>query len=172
MQLELPQLNETDRAVSPVIGVILMVAITVILAAVIGSFVLGLGDQLDSQGPQVSLGVSAGTNTSDTGETLLRINHNNGPSLQTANLKVTVRNNTDNSLVGSFLADGSIEDSFPASANVSVNGGSSSAFGPGDQLQLNEDSSNGVLQTGTQYRIIITDTQSDGTLVDTTITLG
>jgi len=36
-------LNEDD-AVSPVIGVILMVAITVILAAVIASFVLGLGN--------------------------------------------------------------------------------------------------------------------------------
>ncbi|ELK56003.1 hypothetical protein D320_01493, partial [Haloferax sp. BAB-2207] len=35
-----------SRAVSPVIGVILMVAITVILAAVIGTFVLGLGDQV------------------------------------------------------------------------------------------------------------------------------
>ena len=40
--------DESDgtRAVSPVIGVILMVAITVILAAVIGTFVLGLGDQV------------------------------------------------------------------------------------------------------------------------------
>jgi len=36
-----------DRAVSPVIGVILMVAITVILAAVIGTFVLGLGDNVN-----------------------------------------------------------------------------------------------------------------------------
>jgi len=39
------QLFNDDDAVSPVIGVILMVAITVILAAVIASFVLGLGDQ-------------------------------------------------------------------------------------------------------------------------------
>lgn len=37
----------TDKGVSPVIGVILMVAITVILAAVIGTFVLGLADDLD-----------------------------------------------------------------------------------------------------------------------------
>jgi flagellin-like protein len=36
-------IRDDDRAVSPVIGVILMVAITVILAAVIASFVLGLG---------------------------------------------------------------------------------------------------------------------------------
>jgi flagellin-like protein len=42
-----------DRAVSPVIGVILMVAITVILAAVIGTFVLGLGQNVQST-PQAS----------------------------------------------------------------------------------------------------------------------
>jgi len=35
--------NEDERAVSPVIGVILMVAITVILAAVIAAFVLDIG---------------------------------------------------------------------------------------------------------------------------------
>ncbi|WP_159899274.1 type IV pilin [Salinirussus salinus] len=35
--------GDDDRGVSPVIGVILMVAITVILAAVIATFVLGLG---------------------------------------------------------------------------------------------------------------------------------
>jgi len=46
--------NSDDRAVSPVIGVILMVAITVILAAVIGTFVLGLGDQLGDSAPQAS----------------------------------------------------------------------------------------------------------------------
>jgi flagellin-like protein len=39
---------EGNRAVSPVIGVILMVAITVILAAVIGAFVLEIGDQQET----------------------------------------------------------------------------------------------------------------------------
>jgi flagellin-like protein len=38
--------SECGDAVSPVIGVILMVAITVILAAVIGTFVLGLGSEV------------------------------------------------------------------------------------------------------------------------------
>jgi len=51
MQIE--NLFTDDDAVSPVIGVILMVAITVILAAVIAAFVLGLGDSGDP-GPQVS----------------------------------------------------------------------------------------------------------------------
>ncbi|WP_207592134.1 type IV pilin [Halomontanus rarus] len=54
--------NEEERAVSPVIGVILMVAITVILAAVIAAFVLDLGQ---SQSASAAAGVtyeeSAGT---------------------------------------------------------------------------------------------------------------
>ena len=41
--MDLKKFLQDDDAVSPVIGVILMVAITVILAAVIASFVLGLG---------------------------------------------------------------------------------------------------------------------------------
>jgi len=41
--------NDENRAVSPVIGVILMVAITVILAAVIAAFVMGMGDSVDEQ---------------------------------------------------------------------------------------------------------------------------
>jgi flagellin-like protein len=43
-----------DRAVSSVIAVILMVAIAVILAAVIGTFVLGVGDQVKNSSPQVT----------------------------------------------------------------------------------------------------------------------
>lgn len=46
--MKLNRVFDDDRAVSPVIGVILMVAITVILAAVIGSFVLGLGGNIGS----------------------------------------------------------------------------------------------------------------------------
>jgi len=52
--MELKQLFKDDDAVSPVIGVILMVAITVILAAVIASFVLGLGNSATNTNPQAS----------------------------------------------------------------------------------------------------------------------
>ncbi|WP_207592133.1 type IV pilin [Halomontanus rarus] len=47
--------SEDERAVSPVIGVILMVAITVILAAVIAAFVLDLGQ---SQSASAAAGVT------------------------------------------------------------------------------------------------------------------
>jgi len=60
--------QDSERAVSPVIGVILMVAITVILAAVIGTFVLGLGDSI---GNSVTAGVTVeGENTTDATVTL------------------------------------------------------------------------------------------------------
>ena len=62
------QRDADDRAVSPVIGVILMVAITVILAAVIGTFVLGLGDQI---GGSATAGVTVdGDNTTSATVTL------------------------------------------------------------------------------------------------------
>jgi flagellin-like protein len=51
--MQLKNLFADEDAVSPVIGVILMVAITVILAAVIGAFVLGIGGSQD-QAPQAS----------------------------------------------------------------------------------------------------------------------
>ncbi len=45
------------RAVSTVIGVILMVAVTVVLAAVVGTFVLDLGDDVRTN-PQASVSFS------------------------------------------------------------------------------------------------------------------
>ncbi len=48
--MQLTNILGDDEAVSPVIGVILMVAITVILAAVIGTFVLGLGECIRERG--------------------------------------------------------------------------------------------------------------------------
>lgn len=48
------QFRSDTSGVSPVIGVILMVAITVILAAVIASFVLGLGSQTGEISPNIT----------------------------------------------------------------------------------------------------------------------
>jgi flagellin-like protein len=53
--------DDDERGVSPVIGVILMVAITVILAAVIATFVLGFPDQ-------VSENVNAGADISQSSD--------------------------------------------------------------------------------------------------------
>ena len=63
--MQLKKLLSEDDAVSPVIGVILMVAITVILAAVIASFVLGLGDTADEVQPNASFSLDNLDNEGD-----------------------------------------------------------------------------------------------------------
>lgn len=77
-----------DRAVSPVIGVILMVAITVILAAVIGTFVLGLGESAGQAAPQATLSLSAASGAGNTGTVTLE--HNGGDALHSDRTKVVV----------------------------------------------------------------------------------
>ena len=78
-----------DRAVSPVIGVILMVAITVILAAVIGSFVLGIGGQQESA-PQASITITENNSTSVT------VSHRGGDAFTDGNTEnLTVSNSSD-----------------------------------------------------------------------------
>jgi len=72
--MKLQELFTEDRAVSPVIGVILMVAITVILAAVIGAFVLGLGGETQET-PQASLSYDGNTSEGI-------IEHRGGDSLE------------------------------------------------------------------------------------------
>ena len=82
--MDLKQLFNDDDAVSPVIGVILMVAITVILAAVIASFVLGLGDS-QQQTPSASFEFDYDSDA--TGDTLT-ITHNGGDSIEDARISI------------------------------------------------------------------------------------
>ena len=71
-----------EDAVSPVIGVILMVAITVILAAVIGAFVFGMGPQ--ESAPTINFRAS-----SDTASTL-RLAVMGGDNVSCTTLSFTV----------------------------------------------------------------------------------
>ncbi|WP_435364547.1 type IV pilin [Haloarchaeobius sp. DYHT-AS-18] len=67
--MELKNLFTDDDAVSPVIGVILMVAITVILAAVIGAFVLNIGGSQEKV-PQASITITNSEVTHDGGDSI------------------------------------------------------------------------------------------------------
>ena len=82
--MDLKKLFTEERAVSPVIGVILMVAITVILAAVIGAFVLGLGGETQET-PQASLSFTL----NDTDDEV-DIEHRGGDTLELSDVNVTV----------------------------------------------------------------------------------
>ncbi|MFC6953798.1 type IV pilin N-terminal domain-containing protein [Halorubellus litoreus] len=78
--MKLNNLFTDEDAVSPVIGVILMVAITVILAAVIGAFVLGIGGS-QAKVPQASFDYSYSGST-------VTVTHAGGDDIEASNLKV------------------------------------------------------------------------------------
>ncbi|WP_415381455.1 type IV pilin [Halosimplex sp. TS25] len=83
--MQIKQLLKEDDAVSPVIGVILMVAITVILAAVIASFVLGMGPSNDPT-PTATIGMDY--EEMDTDEGVLTLSHESGETIAAGNLYV------------------------------------------------------------------------------------
>ncbi|MDQ2053206.1 type IV pilin N-terminal domain-containing protein [Halobellus sp. H-GB7] len=90
--MQLKQLLADDDAVSPVIGVILMVAITVILAAVIGSFVLNLGQGVQQTAPQASFEFDYNTTN---GASNVTITHQSGDSITASQLNTTGANWAD-----------------------------------------------------------------------------
>lgn len=69
MRERINELRSDSRAVSPVIGVVLMIAVVVILAAVVGAFATGVfGNQQDA--PQAAFSYDDGTVTMDSGESI------------------------------------------------------------------------------------------------------
>ena len=94
---------DDESGVSPVIGVILMVAVTVIIAAVIGSTALGLGDEVSESPPTAQFDIVVheeyehedGYTESDPDRIMpvpyaVEITHGGGESIDPENLKIRV----------------------------------------------------------------------------------
>jgi len=88
--MKLLQLFTDERAVSPVIGVVLMVAIVVILSAVVGTAVLSIGNDAQQVSPQVS--VQFDYNESNTE---VSITHEGGDNIQTSNIRIAETGGSD-----------------------------------------------------------------------------
>lgn len=137
--MNIKDLFSDDRAVSPVIGVILMVAITVILAAVIGTFVLGLGDSLSESSPQATFdwNQEAGENT-----TKVTVQHTGGDSIESSTLSATA-----NGTSFSDLTD------WPSSGD-SVTAGDSYSFGDANNdSQIDNVDQNVILTSDDEIQI-------------------
>ena len=117
--------DDSKRAVSPVIGVILMVAITVILAAVIGTFVLGLGDQVQQTSPNAQWDWDEG---SSGGNPTLDLIHQGGDSVNVDRLEVSNSgSNIDKTCTSTSDGWGSSEVTAGTTCNVVTGGGTSVA---------------------------------------------
>ena len=131
-----------ERAVSPVIAVILMVAITVILSAVVGSFALGLGNEIRQVTPTASFDFeyakTGGGNYSVTAT------HEGG---------VTVSSSNAQSLVLAADSGQSTEFGLPAAAGTSATLDGGDAVSPGTDIRVvwtsTDGSSSQTLATGT-----------------------
>lgn len=134
-----------DRAVSPVIGVILMVAITVILAAVIGTFVLGLGDNV-SQNAQAGVSFSQESTGTSTYQVTITIT-----SIQNAG---TIEYQTeDNSGDGSDDGTGGFSEIGSSTVGESVIVGGSNSLESSDRIVVRATTSDGSTDVVSTYTV-------------------
>jgi len=125
--MDLKNLFADEEAVSPVIGVILMVAITVILAAVIASVVLGVGQEAGSTSPTASFSFDYSNSEGN-----VTITHQSGDSIVAE----------DVFLRGSGFDTTQDWASYVSSGNASASGtiDSQDAVAAGDQAEIGADS--------------------------------
>ncbi len=145
------------RGVSPVIGVILMVAITVILAAVIASFVFGMGSKVKAA-PNVQLALSDAEDKLDSNnDVILYVEHYGGDTLKCDELKVIVTDKTNNKIwtLTWNSADNAFEDvNSPGNAPILLVNESYSSPLSGKTIYYNSGASNFTVNNdGLRYHI-------------------
>ncbi|WP_255195662.1 type IV pilin [Halorarius litoreus] len=91
-------------AVSPVIGVILMVAITVILAAVIGTFTLGLYEGGNEAAPVVDFDTAYDSTSPGT----LTVTHTQGDAIEQSKIEWVVTGDGYDATTGDFSGSGRV----------------------------------------------------------------
>ncbi|MFB6105762.1 MAG: type IV pilin [Halobacteriaceae archaeon] len=178
-------LSKDEKAVSPVIGVILMVAITVILAAVIGTFVLGLGDQVSTNAPTATLNIGV---NSEPGSQNITVTHNGGQALNFKQMKVIVVNESNKARV--TIGPNTTKNKFSTGDTLYINtsGGNDGTVGFGTKKKeitvLNngkvafDDTDDGVVDqqqtpinitAGSEYTVRVVGTESDQTIAKSTV---
>ncbi|MCL9817462.1 type IV pilin [Natronocalculus amylovorans] len=125
-------------------GVILMVAITVILAAVIGTFVIGLGDDLGDSTPQASIsGEQLLSGEQDDpiadDEVLVRFTHNSGDGIDNDSISLSWNLDADSLGEGDFQRSGN--NRFSAGQQIDITlvneaGSEDTVFTDGDSVSL------------------------------------
>lgn len=149
-----------DRAVSPVIGVVLMVAITVILASVIGTFVLDMGRNAGETAPQASLSVSL-----DTAANNVTIEHGGGDTVDAAETRVIIEHVNGSSITF---------DSAPASSTLTVGGSVEASVDEGSMgapwSGMSAATGGFGIESGQRLEVTIIDVRSQRQIFETTVT--
>lgn len=154
---------EADRAIAPIVSVMLMVLITVILAAAVGTFVMDVSEGAGESVPRASISIRA-----DTANDTITIEHEGGDALLESETTVQLTNESS----GETLA-------FTA-------GNGQAVFDTNDELDIHVDTATGAelvggpwskrtadgsmeLATGVQYTVKFIDSPSDRLITELTI---
>ena len=155
--------EKNEEAVSPVIGVILMVAITVILAAVIAAFVFGIGGTQE-KAPTSSIVVA---NNPDTGEVDYKITHKGGDSMKGGDYKLSV---VGIGVSPAYITSASGSDlAVGHQISVNVTTANTSVTYTLTNSSLTNATAAGLLTTGTKYDIKLVHIPSNAIMVDQVI---
>lgn len=126
--MQVTDLFADDDAVSSVVSTVLMVAITIILVAVIGSFVLDLGGAIGESPPSARLSV---VEQEFNGNTSVLISHEGGDTLDESQVTVTVDGEPAKNESGDVVWDGAGEITAGDVVNVTQ-------YGSTDELDTND----------------------------------
>ena len=164
-----------DRAVSPVIGVILMVAITVILAAVIASMTLGLGDSFGQTAPTATLSMSDADGTfspTDTNtEDAVVFTHDGGQDIAASEVKVVLRSAADNGEIATWN-DGSFDTSDGLGLNLNGNTlTATDTISTGDTLTIFDDATTNHALSAGDVKIQVIHKPSGNVVSENTVTV-
>jgi len=155
--------SEEQRAVSPVIGVILMVAITVILAAVIAAFVLDLGPGDAAPQAQVSFSENSEYDDSEIGEPIGNFSHDGGDAWETDDVTVIVDVEDDQA---ELTSAGDFTDDFTGSDEVRiVDFDDENTFEVGDSATFSTVNA-GSIDAGEDYELTVIHEPSDSIIFE------
>ncbi|MFC7019666.1 MULTISPECIES: type IV pilin N-terminal domain-containing protein [Haloarcula] len=126
---------------SPVVGVVLMVAIVVVLGAVIGAYVVSFGEQEPTQAPQVAIVAEYSERTDGNGE-YLNLSFESGDTLERADLTLVVSDARSSDGGAATLTGDPLGAQAPtritAGTELSIHADHFSGVGAGAHLDLSE----------------------------------
>lgn len=145
-----------EKGVSPVIGVILMVVVTVILAAVLSGFIFQQGERLRGK-PTASIVAIDQPGTSQ----YLVMKHRGGDSLDWADLRLSVTEGADSPT--------SFEEPYSGDNILSTAQDETDTFVAGESVLIHGVSGGGSLVEDTVYHVVLRHEPSGAALLDVNV---
>lgn len=176
--MQLKKLFTEERAASPVVGILLLVTLTVILAAIIGTFVLDVGQESTEIGPNSSFSltgsddyVDQGAGEAGSGEPGIQVTHESGDDVENATVQIVVDGQgllTDSGAINGSLA-GVYDVSHPNATSPSDPWESGESY----TIVADDETTPVAIENGDTVRVVwkSTDTGQSATLFEDTVEL-